>query len=782
MKQEPTTIFGRVARWVLRNKRLTQALLVLASALSIAAITQITVDSDLLHLMPPDEPTIAGLHELERLEAGVSLVTVSVSGEVEARGQFLRDLRDQLQDDERFRYLLFDIEPDLEWRLGALTLAPDELSSISERLDGALALGPAAANPFVAGRLLDLGPMTEKLRDAGGPRAGILDSEEVSRLLIRPNSSAHDMPFARAVMATLDEAIESLDAESRGVRVLWIGGAFRHNVEDYEGIFHDMKWTSVCSLVLVLGFITLAFRDPRAVALIFTPLLLATLWTFGFVAVSVGVLNTFTSFFGAILLGLGIDFSIHLYTRYREERANSESLEEAVVRAWDRVGPPCLAAAITTAGGFSALMFARFDGFSQLGGILAVGVVTCLVGVLVVLPLMIQWREQQPTRRRREPVILISERPPTYRFAPVALLLACSVPVVAGFLVPRIGFEYDLSELRRDGMAFGDLDEEQQRLAKESYSPVVVTYDTIEALDAGLTRHKARLEEGAMPEISRLVSVRSILPADQPARLEGLAAIAEQTRHENFRYLPAAVRKNLGRLAEEELRPLSPEDLPYGLQHILGVTGDTYRLLMVPSGNMWDLRETSELTHRVLEEVDDAPVAGEYLAIGTLFDLIQSDIPRVGFAAILLVCLGTLLDLRRPLQAIGAIFVLLSGMVWAGGAISVVGIKFSIMNITGIPILMGIGVDVVIHLLHRISEEGPGKVLKALSTTGYAAVLSSTTTILSFASLTMAGAGGVRSFGLLVLVGLATVTVSAFALLPVGWMSYWKIGGELPEE
>ena len=782
LSHPPETIFGRLARWVLHSRRATQALIALMSLVSAAAVTQIRVDSDLLNLMPQDEPTIRALKDLEEHEAGVSLVTVAVSGEAEAADAFLRELRDKLKDDERFSYVLYDIDPELAWRLGVLQLSPEALSKIRDRLAGALAMGPAIANPFVASRLLDLGPMTEQLRDRGrqGRIGGVLSSEGVSRLIIRPVTSAHNLPFARGIMATIDQAIEDLDPESRGVSISWVGGAYRHNVEDYEGIVADMRWTGIASLVMVLGFIAVAFRDPRAVLLIFVPLTLATLWTFGFAAVSVGTLNSFTAFFGAILLGLGVDFSIHLYTRYREERARSETIEEAVCRAWDKAGPPCLAAAVTTAGGFSALMFAHFGGFSQLGMLLAVGVMICLLAVLTILPLLIQWRERKPTRRRGEVAAVVSGPPPTYRFAPLVLVLVSLITLVALFEIPENTFEYDISELRREGLAYKDLSEDQRRMARESYTPVILTYDSEEALTAGHERYSALLASGELDDIERIISIRSLIPADQDERLALLSQIAQQSRDENYKYLPASVRKNLEHLVSTPLEPLSAADLPYGLQHLLGASGGSWRLLMVPSGNMWDLRETSKLLQTVNTYVTDARAGGEYLALGTLYDLVRRDMPVVAGVALVLVCLGTLLDLRRPVQALGAIAVLLSGMAWAGAAIALFGVKLSIVNIVGVPILMGIGVDVVIHLLHRLGEEGPGRVLHALSTTGYAAVLSAMTTVLSFASLALASSRGIQSLGMLVLVGLSSVTFAAFALLPVGWMTSWKVGGDLP--
>ena len=779
---EPATAFGRLARWVLRNKRATQVMIALASLISLAAITQIRVDSDLLNLMPQDDPTIQALRHLEESEAGVSLVTVAVSGEPAATDAFLSELRDRLIGDERFKYVLYDLDPDLAWRLGVLQLTPEDLTPIRDRLSGALAMGPAIANPFVASRLLDLGPMTERLRDQGrqAQTSGMLSSGTTARLMIRPVTSAHDLPFARSIMATIDAEIEALQATHPDVEIAWVGGAYRHNVEDYEGIVADMSWTGIASLVLVLGFIALAFRDLRALVLIFVPLLLATLWTFGFAAVSVGTLNSFTAFFGAILVGLGVDFAIHLYTRYREQRAVSPTLQSAIIRAWDKAGPPCLAAAVTTAGGFSALLFATFDGFSQLGLLLGFGVLVCLLAVLTILPLLIQWRDQTPI-----PVKTASKAPDRaaiYKAAPILLGIAVLVTALCALQVPKTEFEFDISELRREGLAFGDLTEAEQVYAKESYSPILLSYGDLDSLTAGHDRYTGMVASGELPGFDRIVSIRSLLPADQAERLALLGEISELAKDDSYKYLPGQVRQNLQRLVETPVTPLEVEDLPYGLRHILGATGESWRILMVPSGNMWDLRETSALLKNVQEIIDDAPAAGEYLALGTLYDIVRKDMPTVALLALGLVCLGTLLDLRRPLQALGAMVVLLSGMVWAGAAIATAGVKLSIVNIVGVPILMGIGVDVVIHLLHRLGEEGPGRVKFALRTTGVAAILSATTTVLSFASLALASSKGIQSLGMLVLVGLTSVTLGAFALLPVGWMTFWKAKGQAPSE
>ena len=218
-----------------------------------------------------------------------------------------------------------------------------------------------------------------------------------------------------------------------------------------------------------------------------------------------------------------------------------------------------------------------------------------------------------------------------------------------------------------------------------------------------------------------------------------------------------------------------------GLRHMLGARGDQHWMMLFPKGNMWDLRETSEVYDAVQKWLPDRPIAGQYLAVSVLYNLVRDDAPRIIAASLVMVFMITWIHMRSPRRALGATAALIAGLCWAGAGIALFRVKLSMINFVGIPILMGIGVDVVIHLLHRMSEEGPGKVLRALATTGTAAALSSATTILSFASLSAAGNQGIRSMGLLIVLGLSLVTLAAFTAVPLGWMTTWRVRNQVPK-
>lgn len=768
--------FGRLAAWVLDHPRAAVALLLGLSLLSLLAATRLSVNPNVLDLLPEDDPTTQAIRRLNDEEGGAGLLTIAIAGgEDEARRAWSRELAATLQADPDIEWVLYELDEDLAARLGGLQLSAAELELIRTRLQGALAMGPAAQNPLLASRLLDLGPLTARLNDAGAVQV-LSGKDGVERILARPRGSAFDPRFSRPLMARVHAAIAEADPDAHGLRIAWIGGPYRHSVEDMETVLHDLTATLAVSLSMVLLFLAVAFRRPRAVLLIVVPLLAGTLWTLGLAGALVGRLNTFTSYFMAVLVGLGVDFGIHLYARYREERAHSPSARTAILRTWDAVGPPCATAAITSAAGFSALWAAGFQGFQQLGTLLSGGVLLCLLAQLVALPLLLHRFDASapPLAETLDPGPRVV---PRYRHAPLLLALGCLAVALLSPLLRQIRFEYDISEMRTQGMAWRDLDDEQRQLARESYVPLVLSLDSREEVYAEQRRLSAAIENDELRGLRGVLGLPSVLPEDQAARVVLLQELAALAQREELRYLPPPVQQNLRRLAESEPRVLDVGDLPPSVQQLVGAGGGRHRLMLLADGNMWDIRHMVELREELARFLPGRTPASEYLATARLFDLMQVDAPRVAGLAVVLVFLASWADLRSLRRALVAILALCAGLVGAGAMMAQLDVPLSMVNFVGIPILMGIGVDVVIHLMHRIREEGPGGVMRALRTTGWAALMSALTTVISFASLVLADSRGVQSLGRLIVVGLGMVVVISFVLIPLGWMSLWRRGG-----
>ena len=215
-------------------------------------------------------------------------------------------------------------------------------------------------------------------------------------LKIYPNQSSSNLDFCRQLIADVRSSIEKellalqggIGAEYPVSRIV-IGGTYRNALDKAKRIKGDMLGSVGLSLALLCLVIVISFRSLRALFCVLVPVILGVVWTLGIVAVTIGYLNLITAFIAAVLLGLGIDFGLHFYARYREERAVGHDPLEAMIETHMHCGEASLLAAVTTATGFGALAVADFRGFSQFGVVAAVGVLLSLLAVLVVFPALV---------------------------------------------------------------------------------------------------------------------------------------------------------------------------------------------------------------------------------------------------------------------------------------------------------------------------------------------------------------------------------------------------------
>jgi len=112
--------------------------------------------------------------------------------------------------------------------------------------------------------------------------------------------------------------------------------------------------------------------------------------TLGFVRLmQLKELNIITAFIGGILLGMGIDFGVHLTARYMQERGDKKSLKEALNITMIQTGRALITAATTTAGALYLLFFSSFRGFWEFGLIAGTGIIITLITFLVFFPLAV---------------------------------------------------------------------------------------------------------------------------------------------------------------------------------------------------------------------------------------------------------------------------------------------------------------------------------------------------------------------------------------------------------
>ncbi len=159
------------------------------------------------------------------------------------------------------------------------------------------------------------------------------------------------------------------------------------------------------TIAIALGILSIFFwvtlRQPALGIVAVGPIVLVLICVLGTMALLGIPYSLITSIITALSIGIGVDYTIHVIHRYREEFARSRDPERAAVRTLTTTGSALLGSALTTALGFGVLVASPLLASQQFGITATITIVySLIVSVLVVLPAMVVWGAYQNMRLR----------------------------------------------------------------------------------------------------------------------------------------------------------------------------------------------------------------------------------------------------------------------------------------------------------------------------------------------------------------------------------------------
>ncbi len=216
----------------------------------------------------------------------------------------------------------------------------------------------------------------------------------------------------------------------------------------------DATLASVASLLLCFLIFVYGYQETgRPIKATFC-LLIGLGYTLAFTTATVGHLNILTVTFFPILIGLAIDFGVHLITRYEEELRLGKSQEDALRRAMIYTGQGVFTGAMTTAAAFLAMALTNFKGIQEMGIICGGGMVICFFVMMTMLPVLL-------FRGRQNRIDQVTGHTPYFRARierlwlqrpkPVIIATVC-LTVAAVLMFPRLHFDYDLLDMQSKGL------------------------------------------------------------------------------------------------------------------------------------------------------------------------------------------------------------------------------------------------------------------------------------------------------------------------------------------
>jgi uncharacterized protein len=204
----------------------------------------------------------------------------------------------------------------------------------------------------------------------------------------------------------------------------------------------------LCALIFIYGYSETGRPVKATVCLV-----VGLAYTLAFATLTVGHLNILTITFVPILIGLAIDFGVHLVTRYEEELRQGKTKEAALMKAMVFTGQGIFVGALTTAGAFLAMWFTNFRGIQEMGIICGGGLLVCFIPMITLLPVLLLRGRQNvldhktgAVERRARIENIWLERPVLVTIIVVAL---CALALTQ---THKVFFDYNLLHMQSAGM------------------------------------------------------------------------------------------------------------------------------------------------------------------------------------------------------------------------------------------------------------------------------------------------------------------------------------------
>ena len=168
-----------------------------------------------------------------------------------------------------------------------------------------------------------------------------------------------------------------------------------------DGQTEAITATIAVALALLTVFFWVTLRQPALGVIAVGPIVLVLISVLGTMALLNIPYTLVTSIITALSIGIGVDYTIHVIHRYREEFPRLRNPERAAIQTLTTTGSALLGSALTTAFGFGVLIASPLLASQQFGITATITIVYSLVvSILVVLPAMVVWGAYQNMRLR----------------------------------------------------------------------------------------------------------------------------------------------------------------------------------------------------------------------------------------------------------------------------------------------------------------------------------------------------------------------------------------------
>jgi len=388
---------------------------------------------------------------------------------------------------------------------------------------------------FAKGRIFLVTAKPQTVDEVGGQRS---EGRPPTSDLRPATSSLSQADLTEKSVLRLRQLVAQTKLEVPGVNV----GITGEPVLDYDEMTQSQKDTTlssivslvICALIFIYGYNETGRPIKATICLV-----VGLAYTFAFATLVIGHLNILTITFLPMLIGLAIDFGVHLITRYEEELRLGKDEEAALTKAMVFTGQGIFTGAFTTAGAFLAMGFTNFKGIQEMGIICGGGLLICLVPMMTLLPVLLlrgnqnaldHLRVAEPKARARIENIWLQR--------PVAVVVLTAILTgLAATQLRKVYFDYNLLHMQSAGLPAVVFEQKLINSAGKSVLFAAVIADSVEEAN------QLEMQITNLPAVAKtngVISMAGYLSGDQTGKLRLIGEVKKELA--GIRFPPPDIR------------------------------------------------------------------------------------------------------------------------------------------------------------------------------------------------------------------------------------------------
>ena len=582
-----------------------------------------------------------------------------------------------------------------------------------------------------------------------------------------------------------------------------------------KGTFDNLALLIVFATLVVVILLFLAFRNIKGVLFPFLSLNVALVWTYGtmnlfglkFTALEVAV--------APLVLGLGIDYAIHLQRALSDIKEKVEDTAEAWMRACGKLSVPLTLAVVTTVAAFLANIISPLPPLATFGIALAFGVIcaflssTLLIGALhVVFDNGKKSKTISPLRLRNltKPLLQLHKKQQV-----TVLLVAIAISAASVVGAMQLETDFDLSDFVNEEMEIMSVRDD----INENYDSAgwKYVYVLMEPVDGGVIPDDEVLLDQLGNLHSKLESNDDVVGNSEripSPSYEGPYVVLRDSimRNESFGdlhglevikgvvYEKSGVTVDLGTVFKDlQLNytladPVSGKtwsDRVNATVHLDGTniahlrtevrveatTSDESKRVVSEFESMFGSTSDEGQLREALKDHAVIHVTGDLVVLQQVLEGLSSSQVKSTAISLVVSFVVLLLLTRRVLPALIVLLPVGMASLWVVGSMAVLGLKWNVLTVLVTALTLGIGIDYTIHMWRRIEwelnrhDDHWAALKTSLESTGVALMLSAATTAAGFLVLLLSPMPVIQDFGLITAVTVFFSLVLALVLLPV---------------